>query len=125
MVAQPTDELHDFAIAPHPRREARECLLRVLPVPGPTDPAVESSGVGPIGLGGDDREASVLDQLPGDPRPHAVELRRPVGRLTDEHEAAPADPVQERGEIGIVQLRERLGGGRYPLGQRDRDPIPV
>ena len=102
--AQPTHEIEDVGIAPHPRRKALEtgeCFLAVGIIRRTLDVAVHPVCVRPVGLDGNGREAFLLDQALGDLRALLVELVRSVRRLAEQDEARVPDQCQQR----IVILR--------------------
>ncbi len=124
--AQPADEGVDVGVAPHPGREALESRLLALALRPMPDIAVDIGRVGPVRLDRDDVEAVPLDQPPRDRRASAVEFGRAVARLAEQDEAGVAEPVEWRGEAGIIDLRQRLGGiahqCRKRIGHRSRQP---
>src|SRR5262249_41911154 len=79
--------------------------------------AVDGERVGPIGLDGDEAEAVPLDQPAGDGGASAVEFRRAVARLAEQHQPAVGIAVELGGEFRIVETWQRLGGGTEELRQ--------
>jgi hypothetical protein len=82
------------------------------------DIAVDRSGVGPIGLHGHDGIAVPFDQPAGDGGAGAVELRRAVARLAQQHHTPAGEAVERRAEGRIVRRRQRLGRLGDHLGKR-------
>jgi len=64
-----------------------------------TDPAVRPIRVGPVRLEGDEIEAALADQGPGDVGPQAARLVRAVRRLPNQHEPRLADEVEHASDI--------------------------
>ena len=85
--------------------------------------AVDRGRVGPVGLDGDDGEAVLLDQPARDRRAGAVELRRAVARLAEQHDAAVGEAVEQLPERGIVEGRAAARPPRRssPAGVCPRD----
>jgi len=95
VVPEPADEAHDFGVAPHPGRKPVEVVQRF-----------------------DDGESVLLDQPLGDPGSLAGEVRGPVGRFTDHHDAAIGDEIEQ---LVVVASLDRPGdapetGERCPAG---------
>ena len=79
--SQPLDEPAHVTVAPHPRREPLEVgeCRRCIDVGGLAHHvAVDSIGVGPVGLDGDRVEALLVDQTLRDARSFAIEIVRAV-----------------------------------------------
>ena len=69
---------------------------------------IDARGIGPVGLDRNQREAAAHDELAGNARAHAVELRGPVRRLAEQHHARVADALQQRVEVVVLDARERF-----------------
>src|SRR5207248_9527632 len=63
--------------------------------------AVHGVAVRPVALHGDRRELVALDQPARDRGPPAIELGRAMGGLSEQNEAAVADPLQKGLEVGF------------------------
>ena len=79
--------------------------------------AIDHRGIGPVGLERDDAEAVPLDQPPGDRRARAIELRRAVAGLAEQHHAAVGIAVEALGEGGIVDVGQRFDRLAQACGQ--------
>lgn len=111
---QPVDEVLDHGISPHPRREPFEPRQRLVGgsvTSRPLDPAIDSVGVGPVGLRSHSREAFVLDEPPGDSSAGVIELFGAVRALADEYEFRVADEVVQhcirRDTVSALDRRSR------------------
>jgi hypothetical protein len=71
---------------------------------------VDACRIWPVGLDCDDAEPVMPDQLARDRCPRAVEFRRAVGGLAQQHDAGIAEPTEESAEFVRT-----LGRGN-PLG---------
>ena len=119
MLAQPVQEVHDLAVAPHPAREAREVAERgggVGVVVGAAGPAAGAVGVGPVGLDGHRVKAPLLDQPLRDVGAGGVELVGAVRGLAEQHAAGVADAVDEGVEVGG-------GAGQLMRARADRSGV--
>ena len=83
------------------------------------DVAVDAGASGQSASTATTREALAADELPGDLGPHPVELRRPVGRLTQQDDLTVADALQQRPDVGPGDRAERLGHLRHQAA----DPV--
>ncbi len=80
---------------------------------------VDALGSGPIRLNGDELEAMVFDELAGDARPHAIELRAAMGGLNEQDDACAADALQQGIDRRAVRVIEGLGGLGQDPGDRE------
>ena len=94
---QPLGECLDFAIAPHPGREALVLVERhVQENSGVAEHvAVQLLGIRPIAFDRDRIESLLVDEAPGDLRTHAIELERAMGCLAEQHEPAIAEHLEQ------------------------------
>ncbi len=121
-VAQPTDEVQDVGVPPHPGRKATKSGERVGSVgilAGPGYVAVDAQRIGPVALDGDRGESLLLDQPLGDLDTFAVELVRPMGCFADHDDTRVADALDDR-SVGIFRMRECVGRGSVAQ-RRDGD----
>ena len=72
--------------------------------------AVDGGRVRPVGLDGHDGEAVALDQAPGDGGAGAIELRRAVRGLAEQHDARRRKPVEGGSERRVIDGWQRLDG---------------
>ena len=60
---------------------------------------IDARRVRPVPFDRDERESFAFDQLAGDSRAHAVELRGAMRGFADQHDARVTDALQQRREI--------------------------
>ena len=72
--------------------------------------AVDRQRIGPVGLDRDDAEAVLFYQAPGDRGARAIELRRTVARLAEQHDAAVGEAVECIDEPLVLRLRQPARG---------------
>lgn len=89
---EPIGKFQDFQIAPHPAREARECLALAGLGCAMAHIAINPLGVGPIGFDRDDVEPVVLNEIPRDGSAGAIEFARAVRGFTQKHQIRIAEP---------------------------------
>jgi hypothetical protein len=70
---------------------------------------IHGAGVWPIAFDRNRSEATAQHQLLGDPHPHAVELRRPVGRFAEQHDSRIANSFQQPIELRILDPIDGFG----------------
>ncbi len=126
MFAHPLDEIHDFAVAPHPGREPLERRVETHALRSMSDIAVDRRRIRPIRFHRHDREPVFLDQATRDGCAGAVEFRRAVACLSEQHDPPPGKAIEKPPEGRIVEIGQRLGRLCNHLGQRGRrsDPCP-
>lgn len=126
MFAHPLDEIHHFAVAPHPGRETLERRVEAHALTSMSDIAVDCRRIRPIRLDRHDREPVFLDQAARDGCAGAVEFRRAVARLSEQHDPPPGKAIEKQPECRIVEIGQRLGRLCNQLGQRGRrsEPCP-
>ncbi len=90
----------------------------------PLHVAVHAGRVRPVGLDGDDPEAVRADQLARQARPQGVELRGAMRGLADEDEPRVPDALEERAEVGVREVRDRLRHLAHELGDGGRRGSP-
>jgi hypothetical protein len=71
--------------------------------------AIGCGGIGPVRLDSDDRKAVRLNEPLGDGSAGAIELGRPVARLTQQDDTALGEAVEEFPECPIIDLRKGFG----------------
>ena len=88
---------------------------------------VDPRGVGPVGFHRHHAESVVPDQFLGDPGPHVIELGRAMGGLAEQDHPGAADPLEERGQVGALDVREWMGAlpdqGGEQVGVRVGHPL--
>ena len=93
---KPLHESHDVTISPHPRREAtkvRQCRGGVLVIRKSHHVAIDSVGIGPIGLDRHGGKAALIDEATSDTGSLPVELVRSVRGLADQNETSVIDKI--------------------------------
>ena len=106
MEAQPIDKPQHLLVAPHPGRETLEDRAHLGRRGEVADIAVDAGGVGPIGFDRDNAEAMIDDQAPRDRGAGAVEFRRAVRRLAEQHDLGVTKSIEKRAEF-VIALRRR------------------
>ena len=120
-VAQPVHEGEHLLVPPHPRREAAEGvpLLGAPRSVHVSHIAVDPRCVRPVGLERHEPDPATFDQLPGDTRPHPVELGCAMRGLADEDQGGVSDPIEQRAQIDVVDGGDGFGRFRDEGGQVD------
>lgn len=106
---QPLGEGFDFAIAPHPGWKTAENMAFPRRVRQASDVLIDMPGIRPVGLDGDDVEAMLFDQAPGDRHSGAIELAAAVACLAQQDDARVSVAVEQRCECRRIQVRQRFG----------------
>jgi len=109
MVAEPPDEGQEILILPHPGGKAVEQGRTFHARRTAANDSVDRGGVGPIRFRRDDAESVPLDQPPGDRGASAIEFRRAVAGLPQQHDARVREAIEHRAEGRIVDIRQQLG----------------
>ncbi len=116
---QPSDEVVDLFVAPHPGRETCEGREGQLGAGRITeDVVVDAGGVRPVCLDGDEVEATTRDELFRDPGAHPIELAGPVRGLAEENEPRASDAFEQSIQGRGVDVVDRFGGLANELGDR-------
>ena len=114
VMAHPVDEGRDVGVAPHPGGKPLERRFGVGAWRPVAHVAVDGGGVRPVRLDGDDGEAVLLDQPAGDRGAGAVEFRRAVARLAEQHDAAVGEAVEQ-----LRRMPDRRSPGSGSAAARD------
>lgn len=88
---------------------------------------IDACRIRPITFDRDKRKIMMFDEVSRDSGAHAVELRRPVTRLTDQYDARCADATHQRREVNgfdggkaFAAAEERANQRRIPLMRRNQ-----
>src|SRR5208282_4428916 len=79
---------------------------------------INTRGVRPIALDGDEGEPLLLDELARNALAHAIELRGAMCCLAEQDDARITDPPQQRIEVGGIYRLELFTRFRYGFRQR-------
>ncbi len=85
---------------------------------------VDAGSIRPVSLCCHDIKALVFDQPLGDACPHAVEFRRPVAGFAKQNHTCVPNPLQERFQVGVLQVDKSLCMFRNESWHRDTDGWP-
>ena len=111
--AQSAEEFVDFAVAPHPPREARKWSLSGGRCVALAHVGIVGGSIGPVGLNGNDGEVMQGDQPFRDPAASFIELGGTVRGFTKQDELAIGIAVREFAQLLMVGERlDCLGDAR-------------
>ena len=116
LALEPFDELQHFLIAPHPGGKAGEGRLAGGLRRTVAHVSVDAGRVRPIGLGGNDAEAMVQNQMAGDRGAGAIKFACSVRRFAQKNHSGIAIAVERSAEfLRPFGRRQGLGGGAQSL----------
>jgi len=118
---EPLHEGQDILVSPHPRREApkvRQCRVGVIVMGEPHHVAVDTVGIGPIGLDRHRGEPALVDEATGNTGSLPVELVRAVRGLADQNETPVPDEIEQCVIVARLGRDRTAVVGYHPRGQR-------